>query len=371
MELQRTPLYENCKKAGGRMTPFAGWEMPIQFSGLIEEHNAVRKKAGIFDISHMGIISLKGTNPKDALQKLVPTDLHRIGPGECCYTLFLNHNGGILDDLIVYDLGPNNDNEETLLLIVNAACMNSDMQWILDNIDQDKITISDAKQNSILLAVQGPQSIFYLNKVLEESLDLIPRFGHKSFKSKKSSLNNSKSIFLSRTGYTGEEGFELFVDEITGKQIWELLLEEGVLPCGLGARDTLRLEAAMHLYGNDMNSITSPFEAGLGWLIHLEMPTNFIGRQALEEEAQKGTKKRLVGLELSNRAIARKNYQVFNKDLCIGTVSSGSWSPTLQKGIALAYVPVELSKEGTELNVEIRGTQHPAKIIKKPFYKRF
>jgi len=370
MELKRTPLFELCRKAQCRLTPFAGWEMPIQFSGLINEHRAVRTKAGLFDISHMGIVEIKGPNAKDALQALVPSDLNRIGPGEACYTVLLNKNGGIIDDLIVYDLGTNITNQQILLLVINAAEYSNDIAWLKENLDPVKIEISDAKNNGVLLALQGPKAQEILEQYCEKPLHGLPPFGHQTIQLKKTEQTDSTSIFIARTGYTGEDGFELLLPTQTGCQLWQELINQGITPCGLGARDTLRLEAGMHLYGNDMNSKTTPFEAGLGWLVHLEMPSSFIGRDILEKQAKEGINKRLINLKLEGRAIARKDYQVFYKDIAIGKITSGTWSPTLGYSIAMAYVPMEYSKLGSKLSIEIRGKYFSAEVVKKPFYRR-
>ena len=367
MKLLQTPLHKECKELGGKMIPFANWEMPVSFSGLIEEHNAVRKNVGMFDISHMGVVQLKGKNIKDALQILVPSDLFRIGPGEACYTVFLTETGGIQDDLIIYDQGNLDTEEESIVLVINAARKESDIQWLNLNLSKKEITISEFMPGGALIAIQGPESIKTFEKILQEPLSDLPRFGHRTIKS----LNNSQeSIFIARTGYTGEEGFEFLSDPETANSLWKRLIESGVTPCGLGARDTLRLEAAMHLYGNDINLDTTPFEAGLGWLVHLEKPNDFIGRQALEKQTEEGVSKKLVGIKVQDKGIARKGYPVLYNSETVGRVTSGTWSPTLKEPIALAYVPSEIAKVNTQLEVEIRGKKHPAVIVKRPFYRK-
>ena len=370
MNLLQTPLYEECKKLGSKMVPFANWEMPVSFSGLIEEHNAVRKKVGMFDISHMGVIQLKGKNIKSALQYLVPSDLFRIGPGEACYTVFLRENGGIQDDLIIYDQGILKTSEESVVLVINAARKESDIEWLKSNLSQQEITISEFMPNGALIALQGPESIPTFEKILRAPLSDLPRFGHRTITSNPNLVDSKESIFIARTGYTGEEGFEFLASPETAKSIWRNLIATGVTPCGLGARDTLRLEAAMHLYGNDINIDTTPFEAGLGWLVHLEMPNNFIGRKALEKQAENGTKKRLIGIKVRDKGIARKGYKISYNNEKVGIVTSGTWSPTLKEPIALAYVPSEIAKVNTQLEIEIRGKKHPAIIVKKPFYRK-
>ncbi len=247
MELKRTPLFDLCLNAKCRFGPFAGWEMPIQYSGLVNEHQAVRTKAGLFDISHMGIVEIQGQNSKDALQALVPSDLHRIGPGEACYTVLLNENGGIIDDLIIYDLGINDNNKQILLLVINAAEYSNDIAWLRKNLEHKNIEIFNAKKDGILLAVQGPKAQGFLEQYCEQSLNSLPPFGHQTIQISGKNQTESTAIFMARTGYTGEDGFELLLPTRAGRELWQGLVKQGVTPCGLGARDTLRLEAGMRL----------------------------------------------------------------------------------------------------------------------------
>jgi aminomethyltransferase len=360
--LRHTPLHGEAVTAGGRLVPFAGWEMAVQFEGLVAEHRAVRQRCGLFDISHMGVLTLRGDGAKDILQGLVPTDLFRIGPGEACYTVLLNEQGGIRDDLIVYDRGRQDTDE--LLLVINAACAEADTAWIRHHLEPQGIEVSDRKGDGVLLALQGPEAAARLEALCGESLAGLPRFGHREL-----SLADSR-VFVGRTGYTGEDGFELLLEAGAGIELWRRLLADGVTPCGLGARDTLRLEAAMHLYGNEMDATTTPLEAGLGWLVHLEMPKPFIGREVLERQSAEGVQKRLVGLKLQGRSIARHGYPVVHGGEIVGEVTSGTWSPTLEQPIALAYVPPALARLGTQLAVQIRGKDEPAEVVKRPFYRR-
>ncbi|MEC9028497.1 MAG: glycine cleavage system aminomethyltransferase GcvT [Cyanobacteriota bacterium] len=370
MNLQHTPLHDLCRDAGGRMVPFAGWDMPVQFSGLLQEHQAVRQQVGMFDISHMGVLRLEGTNPKDTLQALVPTDLNRIGPGEACYTVLLNETGGILDDLVIYDLGTNQQDSQSLLIVINAACSETDTIWLKQHLQPAGIALSDAKNNGVLLALQGPQATKVLERLSGESLASLPRFGHRQVQFYGLGAKDPSSVFVARTGYTGEDGFELLLEAEAGRALWLKLLAEGVIPCGLGSRDTLRLEAAMHLYGQDMDINTTPFEAGLGWLVHLEMPAPFMGRTALEQQAEQGPIRRLVGLKLSGRAIARHGYPLLHNNNKVGEITSGTWSPSLGEAIALGYLPTALARIGNEVEVEIRGKHHRATVVKRPFYRR-
>jgi aminomethyltransferase len=375
--LRASPLADAIRAAGGRLVPFAGWEMPVQFNGLIQEHQAVRRHCGVFDISHMGVLRLRGEAIKDALQALVPSDLFRIGPGEACYTVLLNAEGGIRDDLIVYDRGRRTAADDPrerddVVLVINAACAESDTAWIRSQLEPAGVAFTDLKGDGVLLALQGPEAAAQLEALSGADLSGLPRFGHRDLHlaGEAAGAAAGASVFVGRTGYTGEDGFELLLDRQAGQALWTQLLERGVQPCGLGARDTLRLEAAMHLYGQDMDATTTPLEAGLGWLVHLEMPAGFIGREVLEQQSADGVSRRLVGLKLQGRAIARHGYPVLHDGRVVGTVTSGSWSPTLEEPIALAYVPTPLAKIGTELAVEIRGRSERAEVVKRPFYRR-
>jgi aminomethyltransferase len=368
--LQRTPLFEASRSAGGRMVPFAGWEMAVQFAGLLQEHKAVREQCGLFDISHMGVLRLSGPGAKDVLQGLVPTDLFRIGPGEACYTVLLNEQGGIRDDLIVYDRGWDETTQaHEVLLVINAACAEADTAWIRSQLEPAGLHVEDHKGDGVLVALQGPEAAAQLEAISGTSLAGLPRFGHRHL-----SLPGIGEAFVARTGYTGEDGFELLLPREAGLAFWSRCLERGIQPCGLGARDTLRLEASMHLYGNDMDVTTSPLEVGLGWLVHLEMPKAFVGREVLEQQTSAGVERRLVGLRLQDRAIPRHGYPVLAAGAApgstpIGTVTSGGWSPSLEAGIALALVPAADAKLGTELAVQIRGKAEPAEVVRRPFYK--
>lgn len=356
--LLRTPLYDLIIQEKARMTEFSGWEMPVQFSGLKAEHEAVRNNVGMFDISHMGKFLLEGKEIISSLQSLVPSDLAQLTPGQAQYTVLLNPKGGIIDDIIIYSQGP-----EKAIIIVNAATKEKDKNWMISHINANDINFTDLSQDRVLLAVQGPQTVEKLQPLMDADLTNLPFFGHLETKVL------GYSGFVARTGYTGEDGFEIMIDPEAGKELWRSLIEVGVTPCGLGARDTLRLEAAMSLYGQDINEETTPLEAGLKWLVHLEKKGDFIGREVLETQAKEGLKRRLVGLEMEGRYIARHGYGVMSEGKIVGEVTSGTSSPTLGKAIALAYVPQELSKKGTKLDIEIRGKLHQAKVVKKPFYK--
>ena len=359
-----TPLHGAAQAAGARFNPFAGWIMPLQFAGVVVEHRAVRSAVGVFDISHMGVITLRGPAVKDTLQGLVPSDLGRIGPGEAQYTVLLNEQGGILDDLIVYDRGLV-AGEHEVVVVVNAARCAADTAWLEHHLLPRGCTISDGKGDGVLLALQGPQAVAMLERLRGWDLQGLPRFGHRQLDW------GDEQVFLARTGYTGEDGVEMLLSRKGGQRLWQELLEHGVQPCGLAARDTLRLEAALHLYGQDMDTGHTPLEAALGWLVHLEMPHPFIGRHILEAQTRTGVPRRLVGLTLQGRAIARHGHSILDATgTIIGVVTSGTWSPSLGYAIALGYVPPAMAKPGTALLVQVRGQQVGACVARRPFYRR-
>jgi aminomethyltransferase len=362
-DLCRTPLYDLVAPTA-RMTAFSGWEMAVQFSGLSQEHQAVRTGAGMFDISHMGKFQLTG-NVLAQVQPLVPSDLSRLQPGQAQYTVLLNPDGGIIDDLIFYFQG-GNPGAERWVVIVNAGTCAKDKAWMLAHIDQRAVEFADSSADQVLLAVQGPQAVGYLQALVSDDLRKIPAFGH--LESQLASPINAPA-FLARTGYTGEDGFEVMLDPEPGKLLWQTLLAAGVVPCGLGARDTLRLEAAMALYGQDINEQISPLEAGLGWLVHWESKGDFVGRSALTTQKAQGVTQRLVGLQMTGRNIARHDYPVLFEGQSVGLVTSGTLSPTLGYPVALAYVPTALAQIGQVVDVSIRGQAHPGTIVKRPFYR--
>ena len=345
------------------MTEFSGWEMPVQFVGITHEHHAVRTGAGMFDISHMGKFRLSGPAVLESLQRLVPSDLSRLQPGQAQYTVLLNPTGGIIDDLIFYYQGVDSAGVQQWVAIVNAATTQKDKAWMVEHLAAD-ITLQDCSTDAALIAVQGPQAVAKLQTLVQEDLTEVPVFGHLQ------GQVLGQPAFLARTGYTGEDGFEVMLAPEVAIAVWRSLLELGVVPCGLGCRDTLRLDAAMALYGQDIDETTTPLEAGLGWLVHLADKGDFIGRSRLDEQKATGVERRLVGLQMQGRNIARHGYPVLAEGQVIGEVTSGTLSPTLGVAIALAYVPVAYSKVGQTVDVEIRGKTYPATIVKKPFYRR-
>jgi aminomethyltransferase len=361
--LSRTPLFDLAVDLKARMTGFSGWEMPVQFGGIGQEHQAVRSTAGMFDISHMGKFALIGKDVLSQIQTLVPSDLSRLQPGQAQYTVLLNPQGGIVDDLIFYYQGLDAEGNQRWMMIVNAATTLKDKTWMLENIDIGAIEFTDHSPSKVLIAVQGPEAIRHLQPLVNADLSPVKSFGH---------LEASvlgKPAFLARTGYTGEDGFEVMLDPDVGVSLWRSLLTSGVTPCGLGARDTLRLEAAMALYGQDINDTTTPLEAGLGWVVHLDAKGDFIGRSVLEQQKRDGVAKKLIGLQMQGRNIARHDYPILRQGQPVGIVTSGTLSPTLGSAIALGYVPIHLAQPGQPVEVEIRGKSYPATVVKRPFYR--
>jgi aminomethyltransferase len=358
----RTPLYPLHLELKARMVPFSGWEMPVQYSSIGQEHQAVRQQTGLFDISHMGKFILSGAGLIRQFQTLVPSDLSTLQPGEAQYTALLNPEAGIIDDLIIYYQGELLG-EQKITIIVNAATTEKDKNWLLSHLDSSQIKFQDLSLDKALIAVQGATAVQSLQAFVQEDLSAVKRFGHLD------GTVMGKPGFLARTGYTGEDGFEIMVDPDVAELLWRSLLQSGATPCGLGARDTLRLEAAMALYGQDINDSTTPLEAGLNWLVHLDRKGEFIGRSRLEQQKQTGVDRRLVGLQMAGRNIARHDYPVLHNGGQVGIVTSGTLSPTLGYPIALAYVPTALAKLGQALEVEIRGKGYLATVVKRPFYK--
>lgn len=360
--LAKTPLYNLGVELKARFTSFGGWDMPVQYSGITKEHEAVRNAAGMFDISHMGKFTLKGKDLISQLQSLVPSDLSRLQPGQAQYSVLLNPEGGIIDDIIFYYQGEDSGIAKGVL-IVNAATSSKDKSWLLQHLDTKTIDFQDISPDKALIAIQGPSAVETLQNFVQEDLTQAKAFGHLE------GTVLGKPAFFARTGYTGEDGYEVMLDPEVAIELWRKLYDAGVVPCGLGARDTLRLEAAMALYGQDIDDNTSPLEAGLNWLVHLDTKGEFIGRPVLEKQKSVGVERRLVGLQMQGRNIARHDYPVISTGNTIGKITSGTLSPTLGYPVALAYVPAALSTIGQELEVEIRGKLYPAVVVKKPFYR--
>ncbi|MBD0335097.1 MAG: glycine cleavage system aminomethyltransferase GcvT [Cyanobacteria bacterium Co-bin13] len=362
MSLSQTPLHSAHQKLKARMMSFAGWDMPVQYLGIKQEHQAVRQQVGMFDISHMGKFLLQGPDVLEQMQRLVPSDLSPLSPGKAQYTVLLNPQGGIVDDLILYLLPEAANGEQRLFTIINAATTEKDKSWLQQHLTES-VTLQDLSLDQALVAVQGPAAAAQLQPFVEEDLSQVGRYEHLE------GTLLGQPAFLARTGYTGEDGFEIMLPPAAAQALWTALLETGVMPCGLGARDTLRLEAAMPLYGQDISDGTTPLEAGLGWLVHLDRKGDFIGRAALEQQKAHGVSRRLVGLQMTGRNIARHDYPVLQNGSLVGQITSGTLGPTLGYPVALAYVSAALAKVGQALEVEIRGKEYPAMVVKRPFYR--
>ncbi len=354
----RTALYDWHRQAGAKCGEFAGWEMPIQYQGVIAEHRAVRTQVGMFDISHMGRFVLRGSQVRAQLNRLVPTDLSPLLPGQSQYTVLLTEQGTILDDIICYCL-----TDTDWLVIVNGARRIPDWEWLRHHLTG--ITMEDWGSSHLLLAIQGPGAIPSLQPCFQEDLSVLKRFQHQPM-----TLRDPEStpVFVARTGYTGEDGCEVMLPVAAGLWLWRICAERGIPACGLGCRDTLRLEAGMHLYGQDMDTSTTPLAAGLGWLIHWHKE-DFMGREALVQQRQQGLTQQLVGLQILGREIARTGYPILSAGEKVGHVTSGTLSPTLGIPIALGYVPPSLAKVGTPLSIAIRSKAVPAQVVKRPFYR--
>ena len=355
--LQRTPLYEEHVSLGGRMVPFAGWEMPVQYAGIIEEHEAVRSRAGIFDVCHMAEFRFFGPDAKDALQRIVTNDLSKIDElGSAVYSVICDESGGIIDDLIVYHTG-----EIEYLIIANAANHDTDWEWITAHLPED-VEAVDESDRTALIAVQGPDALRIIGELAGPEFAMPERFHIAE------AVLDSTPVLIARTGYTGEDGVEIVCHASHAVGIWRALLSfPEVAPCGLGARDTLRLEMGYALYGLDMDRTVDPFSAGLGWTVSLGKG-DFIGRDAIAAIKERGPARKLVGLTV-NEGVPRHGYPVLHEGIEVGTVASGTFSPTLRHGIATAYVPVELAAVGTSLAVSVRRKDVAATVVRPPFVK--
>lgn len=353
---KRTPFYDLHVKANAKIVDFAGWDMPLHYGSQLQEHHQVRQNAGMFDVSHMGVVDVHGTDAANFLRRLLANDIDRLSIGKALYTCMLNEKGGILDDLIVYKV-----TDDFYRLIVNAGTRETDLAWIRMQAQGFDVNIIE-RTDLLMLALQGPKASEKLNSIFPpqqaESIQNLKPF----------SFIILNDMFIARTGYTGEDGYEIITDVSEAEKLWQSFLAAGVAPCGLGARDTLRLEAGLNLYGSDMDDTVTPFESNLSWTVMLDPATReFIGRDALEQQKKEGVKQRLVGLVLEGPGIIRNHQKVLIEGDGEGVVTSGGYSPTLEKSIALARIPAL-----TDANcfVEIRQKQIPAKIIKPPFIKR-
>jgi aminomethyltransferase len=355
---KQTPLYETHLKLGAKMTNFAGWIMPVQYESIIKEHEIVRKSVGVFDISHMGEFLIEGEDVIDFLQFIMTNDLSLLEAGKSQYSVMCYENGTVVDDIIYYM-----ENDNKFRIIVNASNIIKDYNWINNHKRNYKVNIYDISKNRCRLALQGPNSDILLNPLVDIELSSIKRFYF-------TMINlDGTPIFIARTGYTGERGFEISFERQYAEEVWNKLLEAGASPIGLGARDTLRLEACYSLYGHEISDSITPIEANLSWVVKEKKGIDYLGKKVLLNQIKNGTSRILVGLELLDRGIIRENYELFKNGINVGYVTSGGYSPTLKKTIGLALTKTELSSIGTELDIEIRGKFLRAKIVPTPFYR--
>jgi aminomethyltransferase len=356
--LKKTPLNELERNLGGKMVDFGGWELPVQFSGILDEHEAVRKRAGIFDVSHMGEIIVKGPAALPLLQKLTCNDVSKLADGRAHYNGLLYPTGGFVDDILIY-----RNSADDYFVVVNASNSDKDFEWMRESAKGLDVEVANVSADYAQLAIQGPRAEALLQPMTSTDLSSIKyyRFAH-------GSVDRVMAI-ISRTGYTGEDGFELYVAPEHAPYLMEKIIHAGAKPCGLGARDTLRLEAKMALYGNDIDHTTTPIEADLEWIVKLDKG-DFSGRDVLDRERAEGPRRKLVGFEMVDRGIARHGYPVVDGSTEIGVVTSGTHSPTLKKAIGLAYLPLDKAAPGNEFAVLIRGKETRARVVPTPFYKR-
>jgi aminomethyltransferase len=356
--MKKTPLNAVEHELGGKMIDFGGWELPVQFKSILDEHEAVRTSAGLFDVSHMGEILIKGPDALALLQKTTCNDVSKLEDSRAQYNGLLYPTAGFVDDIVIYRMAA-----DDYFVVVNASNSDKDFEWIADSAKGMDVEVRNASADYAQLALQGPNA----EKFLQPMTD-IPLASVKYYRFARGKVDGVPAI-VSRTGYTGEDGFEVYVAPDAGPRLFKKIIAAGVTPCGLGARDTLRLEAKMALYGNDIDHSTTPLEADLGWIVKLEKG-DFMGRDVLEREKAEGPRRKLVGFEMMDRGIARHGYPIVDGKEEIGVVTSGTHSPTLKKAIGLAYLPLDKSAPGTEFSVLIRGKEARAHVVPTPFYKR-
>jgi aminomethyltransferase len=357
--LKRTPLHAAHVRLGARMVPFGGWDMPVQYTGIVEEHRTVRRAVGCFDVSHMGEFELRGPDALRALQRLTTNDVAALETGQVQYSLLCAEGGGIVDDLTLYRLA-----DDHFMLTVNAANIDKDWAWVTRHLD-GRVDARNVSGETGLIAVQGPHAERLVGRLADVDVTGI---GYYRFARGRVA---GVAGLVSRTGYTGEDGFELYLPAEETERVWERLLAEGkadgVAPIGLGARDTLRLEMKYALYGNDIDETTNPLEAGLGWVVK-PGKGEFLGRAAIERVRAEGPRRRLVGFEMVERAVPRHGYPILHEGAAVGVVTSGSYGPSVDRYIGVGYVPAALGAVGTALAIEVRGRGHAARVVKTPFH---
>jgi aminomethyltransferase len=356
--LLKTPLNAVEKELGGKMVDFGGWELPVQFSGILEEHEAVRTKVGVFDVSHMGEVTVRGPQALELLQKATCNDVSKLENNRAQYNGLLYPNGGFVDDILIYQMEPND-----YFVVVNASNTGKDYDWLAQTARGMDVDVRNVSADYAQLAVQGPEAERVLQPITDVNLAAM-----KYYRFDRGTVNGVPAI-VSRTGYTGEDGFEVYLTPDDAPALMRKLVELGVKPAGLGARDTLRLEAKMALYGNDIDQDTTPLQADLSWIVKLEKG-DFAGRDVLAKEKEQGPARKLVGFEMIDRGIGRHGYPIVDGGAEIGVVTSGTHSPTLKKAIGLAYLPLDKSAPGNEFSILIRGKETRARVVPTPFYKR-
>lgn len=361
--LKKTALFNAHEKHGGKIIEFAGWLLPVQYEGIIEEHEAVRNNAGLFDVSHMGEVEAKGKEAFNFVQNLVTNDISVLNDNQILYTFMCYENGGVVDDLLVYKF-----NNEHFLLVINASNIEKDYQWMLQNRNNFQVELTNISREISEVALQGPKAQEILQNLTSENLNDI-----KFFYCKRDIIIAGIKCLVSRTGYTGEDGFEIYTENKNIETIWETLLATGKVyglkPTGLGCRDTLRFEATLPLYGNELSKDITPLEAGLGFFVKLNKE-NFIGKEALAKQKEEGLKRKTVGFEMKDRGIPRHGYEVTADGKNIGFVTTGYFSPTLKKNIGLALIDSDYSELGTEINIQVRNRFLKAEVINKKFYTK-
>lgn len=359
--MKKTPLNEVHRELGARMVEFAGWDMPVQYESALKEHMAVRQAAGLFDVSHMGQLEIIGKDALPMIQKVTCNDVARLADGQAQYSAFLYNEGTFVDDIVVYRI-----NAEHIFICINASNIGKDFEWVKAQQEGD-VEVRNSSDQYALLAIQGPQALSILQELVDIKLSSMKRYWFAFGK-----VDGTEAL-ISRTGYTGEDGFELYIAPARAETIWRKLLKtgesHGITPAGLAARNTLRLEACYALYGHEIDHTTTPWEADLDWILKLNKG-EFVGKQALLAQKEAGLKQKLAAFEMVDRGIARDGFSVYLAGKQMGRVTSGTFSPCLQRSIGLAYVPATHAQPGQELDVDIRGKRTKAKIVEKPFYKR-
>jgi aminomethyltransferase len=353
--LRRTPLYEQHVELGAKVVPFAGWEMPVQYEGIREEHSAVRLHVGMFDVSHMGEVEVEGPGALELLQRVLSNDVAEVAVGGAQYSCLCREDGGVLDDLFAYRLG-----HDRYLIVTNAANHASDLEWLGRQSRDFDVIVRDVADRYAMLAIQGPHARQVLGSTLK--VELPPRF-HVSH-----AQVGRRPALVCGTGYTGEDGVELLIDPEVAPPIWAELLDAGIVPCGLGARDTLRLEVCYPLHGNELTPERNPIEAGLGWCCKEE--TGFIGSEAIARARAEGTAEKLVAIKIEGPGIPREGNPVLHAGERVGVVTSGTFSPSLEVGAGMAYVRADLAEPGTEIEIDVRGKRRSARIASKPLYAK-